>query len=421
MMAREELQGYPEYKIIKDTVDGIPVTRVVNNFTRLQKRYLYDYHPRIEEIFKETLSRTRPDLVHVQHLAGASWGIPSIVKDRGIPLVISLHDYWYACERVQLLRPDGTICPGPEGGLNCAVHCAHGAPSFMASAVMERVKMAAGICGSIPGERIALGACALFQRLLLRGNIKRLVNVYGDRCGRLLQPLSSADALVSPSEKARSIYTAMGVPAGRHVVIPHGLPAGQAGAGSREGREYDGKRPLMLGYAGNIMAHKGLLTLLRAVRAFSPSRVRLKMFGRSYPPRYASFITKVVKRFPEGQVKIHGTYQPSDLPEIFAGLDLLVIPPLWHETFNLVLWEAWGAGLPVIVSRVGALADFVKEGVGGLTFSPGNWRELRAAIERVIQDPQLPKRLGRDLPRTGITLEENTRIYEQLFLGLVGS
>ena len=42
VIAREERFGYPEYKIMRDERDGIPVMRVVNNFTKLSRRHLYD-------------------------------------------------------------------------------------------------------------------------------------------------------------------------------------------------------------------------------------------------------------------------------------------------------------------------------------------------------------------------------------------
>ncbi len=421
VIAREERPGYPEYKMIKDELDGIPVLRIVNNFKRLQESYYYDYHPRIEEIFEGKLLRLKPDLVHIQHLAGASWGIPGIVKKHGFPLVVSLHDYWYACERVQLLRPDGTICPGPEGGRNCALYCAHGALSFMASAVMERFKFALGLIGRLPAEKAALKTAAVLQRLIMHRWTRKLERIYGSRCARLLEALTKADILISPSEKARSIYSALGVPSGRHIVIPHGMPEFRVKGDESSRRDYDGERHLKIGYVGNIMGHKGVETLLKAVRRFPRSKVQLNMYGRSYPPRYASFIKKATSRFPSGQVGIHGVYQPDALPGILASLDLLVIPSLWHETFNLVLWEAWAARLPVIVSRVGAMVDFVRDGVDGLTFSPGNWRDLRKKISNILDEPTLLDKLHQNLPRTCLSLDENAKRYEDVYMGLVAS
>jgi len=415
VIAREERFGYPEYKIIKDERDGIPVTRVVNNFTKLQEKYLYDYHPRIEEIFEDELARLKPDLVHVQHLSGASWGIPLIVRKHGIPLVVSLHDYWYACERVQLLRPDGTICPGPDDGRNCSRFCAHGALSLMASAVIERLKWGVGFLGPLPGERTVLRILAAIQPLAMPRRTKKLRRAYGERCERLLHNLGKADILIAPSEKAREIYKSLGVSGEGMMVIPHGAPPLPEARESSSLIEYDGTRPLVVGYVGTVMAHKGVVTLLRAIKGLSPQKVTLRIYGRAYPPRFAQFIMKGIKRFPRGQVEIQGMYQPDELPRIMAGLDVVVIPSLWHETFNLVLWEAWASRLPVIASRVGALSDFVREGVDGLTFSPGNWRELRAQLERIVENPALLATLRESLPRSCMSLDENARRYEEIY------
>lgn len=415
VIAREEQFGYPEYKIMRDKRDGIPVMRIVNNFTKLSERHMYDYHPRIEEIFEEELLRLKPDLVHVQHLAGASWGIPATVKKHGIPLVVSLHDYWYACERVQLLRPDGTICPGPKDGLSCSYYCAHGALSFMASAAIERLKWRLGLIGALPGEKIALRVLAAVQPIAMPRRTKRLRRTYAGRCARLLQNLDKADILISPSEKAREIYGALGVHKERIAVIPHGappLPEARAGSSTNE---YDGKRPLVVGYVGTVMPHKGVATLLKTIRGFRPDRVVLRIYGRPYPQRFAGFIMKAIKRFPRGQVEIQGMYQPDELPRIMAGLDVVAIPALWHETFNLVLWEAWASKLPVIASRVGALSDFIKEGVDGLTFTPGSWKKLSTQIARIVEKPGLLAGLRENLPRNCMSLEENARRYEDIF------
>ncbi|MEJ2745276.1 MAG: glycosyltransferase, partial [bacterium] len=247
----------------------------------------------------------------------------------------------------------------------------------------------------------------------------RLRRTYAGRCARLLQNLDKADILISPSEKAREIYGTLGVPKERIVVIPHGAPPfPEARAGSSTS-EYDGKRPLVVGYVGTVMPHKGVATLLKAIKGFGSDKVILRIYGRPYPQHFESLIAKAIKRFPRGQVEIQGMYQPDELPRIRAGLAVVVIPALWHETFNLVLWEAWASRLPVVASRVGALSDFVKEGVDGLTFTPGRWKELRAQFARIVEEPGLLTSLRKNLPRTCMSLEENAKRYEDIFHGLV--
>lgn len=419
VLAREERPGWPEYKLLEGELDGIPVTRVVNNFTRLDAPGLFERHPRVEEIFAGWMDRERPDLVHVQHLAGTSWGIPGIVRARGVPLVISLHDYWYACTRAHLLRPDGGPCSGPDGGKNCARYCGRGALAYLAAGALERARYLSGFTGHVPGQRACLAALASLQPLLFPGRSRRLLRAFGERCAKLLGALASADALVAPSARAREIYASLGVPAEKIAVISHGAPPF---SGRLEGSglpPYDGSRPLVVGYAGTITPHKGVVTLLAAVRRHPPSRVRLVLRGRAYPPRFERYFRRAAGRLPTGQVTVGGMYGTEELPGILAGMDIVAIPSSSHETFSLVLWEAWAAGLPVLASRVGALADSVRDGSGGLTFPPGDRRALAGRIGALLARPALLAELRNGLPRTPMSLEENARRYEELYRGVL--
>ncbi len=103
-------------------------------------------------------------------------------------------------------------------------------------------------------------------------------------------------------------------------------------------------------------------------------------------------------------------YGPEQLPGILAGVDILAIPALWHETFNLVLWEAWAAGVPVLASRVGALLDSVRDGVDGLTFPPGDRRALAEKIGELCGRPALLRELRNNLPRFPIGIGESAPV-----------
>jgi glycosyltransferase involved in cell wall biosynthesis len=66
--------------------------------------------------------------------------------------------------------------------------------------------------------------------------------------------------------------------------------------------------------------------------------------------------------------------------EALARTDLLVVPSLWPENSPLTVHEAALARVPVLASRIGGLAEYVKEGVTGMLFAPGNASELRHHI-----------------------------------------
>ena len=60
---------------------------------------------------------------------------------------------------------------------------------------------------------------------------------------------------------------------------------------------------------------------------------------------------------------------PNDqLLKVLSGFDLCVVPSLWLETGPLVVLESFAAGVPVLGSRLGGIAELVRDGVDGLLF-----------------------------------------------------
>ncbi|AEH25422.1 glycosyltransferase [Pyrococcus yayanosii] len=66
----------------------------------------------IEEIFEKLLKEVNPDIIHFQHLIGLSAGLIEIAKRHGFPTVLTLHDYWFMCPTINLLRWDYSLCEG---------------------------------------------------------------------------------------------------------------------------------------------------------------------------------------------------------------------------------------------------------------------------------------------------------------------
>ena len=81
---------------------------------------------------------------------------------------------------------------------------------------------------------------------------------------------------------------------------------------------------------------------------------------------------------------LKGRYEPRgvrfvgrvDASTFLSGIDVLVVPSLWHEPFGLVLCEAMDAGVPVVASAVGGIPEIVEHGQSGFLFQRGNGAEL---------------------------------------------
>jgi glycosyltransferase involved in cell wall biosynthesis len=83
----------------------------------------------------------------------------------------------------------------------------------------------------------------------------------------------------------------------------------------------------------------------------------------------------------------------KDMPEVYAAIDMFVLPSL-NEGLPMTVLEAMAAAKPVIATRVGALPSVIRDGETGLLVPPRDVAGLRDAISILLEDPYLRKRLG---------------------------
>src|SRR5436309_2722012 len=99
----------PEYEIERGEYDGVPVCRINNTFRNL-KSFVDTYRNElIGRKFGELLNEIKPDIVHFGHVTCLSTTCISDAKQRNIPIVYTLHDYWLLCPRGQFVKRDMTI------------------------------------------------------------------------------------------------------------------------------------------------------------------------------------------------------------------------------------------------------------------------------------------------------------------------
>ena len=107
-----------------------------------------------------------------------------------------------------------------------------------------------------------------------------------------------------------------------------------------------------------------------------------------------------------------------DIPDLLQAADLFVMPSLW-EGLPIALLEAMGASLPVVVSEVEGVDEVIDHERNGLLVAPKDVAGLTAAVESLLNDPQLRRRLGtaaRETLAVEYTVERMCKQYEALFL-----
>ena len=179
-------------------------------------------------------------------------------------------------------------------------------------------------------------------------------------------------------------------------VIPSGVELPE-----RVGTEAE---PAEVLYAGRLSAEKGVLELLDAAEGLNlvvagdgPLRDRIP-FARGFVPH-------------------------DELQQLYARAAVIACPSR-REGFGVACLEAMAHGRPVVATHVGGLLDLVVDGETGIVVPPRDPAALRSALDRLLVDPDLRRKLGsagRDRARTHFSWERVTDATLAAYAEAVGT
>jgi len=200
------------------------------------------------------------------------------------------------------------------------------------------------------------------------------------RLKQLTAPFFAAHVAVGVNA-ARETERLAGRPAGAVRTIHNGVPDRPL---NRRPRPFTG---LAVGSIGRLDSQKGYDVLLRSLAASDgvgcvivgdgPERERLERLAASLG---------IAQR-----VAFEGWQ--SDARDFLTTFDVFVLPSRF-EGFPLVLLEAMLAGLPVVATDVGSVAEAVQDGETGLLVPPDDVQALNEALHTLLDDPDLRRKLG---------------------------
>jgi glycosyltransferase involved in cell wall biosynthesis len=211
------------------------------------------------------------------------------------------------------------------------------------------------------------------------------------------------DGFLAVGSKNHDYYRALGVPEQRIFRVPFSVDnerftrqASLSAARRRAERAWLGvtdERPIVL-YASKLMPRKHPDDLLRAAArllvAGHPLHVVIAGSGELEPElrRLAAGLEI------EPHVRFTGFVNQSQLPALYAACDVFVLPAE-DEPWGLCVNEVMCAGLPVVVGRdVGCVPDLVEPGVNGALCTPGEPVSLADALQPIVMDAGLRRRMG---------------------------
>ena len=124
--------------------------------------------------------------------------------------------------------------------------------------------------------------------------------------------------------------------------------------------------------------------LLEAVRALRAGAYELKIFGN--PNVFPITPPSSARWRPACRSGSWARSIASATADVYAQIDVLVVPSLWLENSPLVIHEAFMAGIPVVGARIGGIADLVDDGRTGLLYEPrrrASWPPCCADSSRI--------------------------------------
>jgi glycosyltransferase involved in cell wall biosynthesis len=283
------------------------------------------------------LDEFQPDVIHVHNtFPSISPSLYWVAARYGIPIVQTLHNFRLLCPQAMLLR-DGSVCED----------CVGRAPW---RAVLY------GCYRDSTAQSAVLASMLMTHRSL--GSYRKVTRY------------------IALNEFCRDKFIEGGLPANKIVIKPNFADVAQSDdLAPRHGALF----------AGRLSKEKGIDVLLDAF-ALLPSQT-LQIIGDG-PER-----ARIANR---PNIELLGWLEPPALLAAMRRSAYLILPSIWYENSPRTLIEAFGCGLPVIASNLGALAELVDHGRTGLLFDPKSAADLARVIRWAEEHPDEMRVMGNE-------------------------
>jgi glycosyltransferase involved in cell wall biosynthesis len=207
-----------------------------------------------------------------------------------------------------------------------------------------------------------------------------------------------SDRIIAPSEAtARFQQRVNFVPRRRIDVIPNFINVArlQSGRSRDEVRTELGVTPdvFLIVTVGEVIPRKNQELLVRAVpRLLAEGVAPLVLLIGKCDAAYRRRIDACMQSMDAGDhVRLLG--ERSDIPDLLRAADCFCLPSR-HEILPIALLEAMALGLPIVATRVGGVAELVRDGIDGFITESGDTAALGAALTKLARDPETRSRMA---------------------------
>jgi glycosyltransferase involved in cell wall biosynthesis len=218
----------------------------------------------------------------------------------------------------------------------------------------------------------------------------------------LRRGVARAEALVAPARACLArLPTAVQA---RASVVPNGVPercfqATGSGLRAELGGRTDPGAELLVGMLGRLDPQKGHEVLLRALAQVRAPWRLVVVGGEAFAagmPRvrgYAEHLRRLAAELGIG-ARVHLLGHRTDVPELLAQLDVVVVPSVGSEAAPRAIAEAQAAGRAVVASRVGGVPELIAHGSTGWLVEPAQPAALATVLQQLAAQPEQRLQMG---------------------------
>ena len=230
-----------------------------------------------------------------------------------------------------------------------------------------------------------------------------------------------ADLIHCVSDDMRITVEALGAPAAKILVNRPAIPVDQfASLRSRE-LEHDG--PFRLLSIGRLHWKKGFDDSIRAVAELLKRGIEVDYRIAGEGPEREKLMFMIHELGCESSVSLLGALGQAEIKELLGWSDALLLPSLSEGISNAVL-EAMAAGLPVVSTRCGGMAEVVEDGVNGILVDVGDTSAMCDHLAEIASSPDTRARLGSAAAATADThldISHQLSRFIEAYRGLISS
>ena len=355
---------------------------------------------------RDYVAALRPDVVHMYHIGRLSGLTIDVLHEFNVPLVFTSTDFWSFCVRGILMKPSGELCAGPDDISSNCLECRRAERWFDDPWSAKHSRRKAYY------RRLAESRLAGYREEEERS---KMVRTALSRTAFLRERFNSLDAICAPTELMRDMLVANGIRPDLVRVSPYSIDLSQFEAVRSQHRAPT--NGLRFGYVGTINPPKGVHVMLEAFRRLGPeTAATLEVVGDARKDRdYFADLYELAAGDP--RIRFAGAIPNEQVPDRLKRIDVQIVPSTWYENAPLTIYSAQAAGVPVVASNLGGMAEVVGDQENGLLFEPGDVDGLSQRLRELVEQPQLVERLRSQARRPRSVVEgvdDLLSLYEEI-------